>query len=156
MPDFLNGEVADHSWLTPDREEKIRAFSAFIQCPASIPCAVCRTPAVLNDVVVTSQFGAKSPFVAAAGSYPSFMSLDNATITTISFCILPSKDGDQETCMSFVTKFKVNKQVETFTDMAHEWMAARANLRDTHCKAEFERGCSVVGSYLKKYLSQDE
>jgi hypothetical protein len=32
----------------------------------------------------------------------------------------------------------------------------RADLSDPHCKAEFERGYNVAGSFLKKYLSQYE
>jgi hypothetical protein len=53
------------------------------------------------------------------------MSPDYASTITIPFCILPSKDEDQEICSSFADKLKVDKHVETFTDMDHGWMAAR-------------------------------
>ncbi|GKZ48719.1 hypothetical protein AbraIFM66951_000803 [Aspergillus brasiliensis] len=83
MPDFLNGEVADHSWLPPDAEEKMKALSIFIQGPPCIPRAA-----------VASQSGAENPFVAAGGAHPSFMYPDDGTTITIHFRIHPSKDED--------------------------------------------------------------
>ena len=50
MPDFLKGEVADHSWVPPDTEEKMKAFSAFIEGPASIEEASGAVAGVLEDV----------------------------------------------------------------------------------------------------------
>ncbi|OJJ66014.1 hypothetical protein ASPBRDRAFT_666603, partial [Aspergillus brasiliensis CBS 101740] len=115
MPDFLNGEVADHSWLPPDTEEKMKAFSIFIQGPPCIPRAVCGTLAVLNNATernrsrinrraalgfclgcgaVASQAGAENAFVAAGGAHPSFMYPDDGTTITILFRIHPSKDED--------------------------------------------------------------
>jgi hypothetical protein len=50
MPDFLKGEVADYSWVPPDTDEKMKAFSAFIDGPASISEAAGAISGVLEDV----------------------------------------------------------------------------------------------------------
>ncbi|RDK41543.1 hypothetical protein M752DRAFT_294389 [Aspergillus phoenicis ATCC 13157] len=175
----MKGEVADHSWVPPDTDEKMKAFSAFIEGPASIPDAAGVIPAILEDVmeksggkisrwaalgfcwgykeyrtqVVASESGPGTPFVAAAVAHPSFLTPEDASKITIPFCILPSMNEDQEVCMGFEANLKVEKHIETFADMPHGWMAARGDLADAHSRAEFEREYSVVGSSLKRYLS---
>ncbi|PSN59196.1 dienelactone hydrolase [Corynespora cassiicola Philippines] len=174
IPDLLKGEVADFSWVPPDTEEKMKSFNAFIQGPASIPSAVSAVPTIIRDIteridgkitkwgalgfcwgykIVAGQSGAGTPFVAAAGAHPSFISPEDATTITVPFCILPSKDEDHRACKEFESRLKVDKHIETFMDMPHGWMAARGDLDDVHCKVEFERGYNVVGTFLNMYLS---
>ncbi|OAL43518.1 hypothetical protein IQ07DRAFT_650100 [Pyrenochaeta sp. DS3sAY3a] len=105
MPDFLEGKFQDHLSVPPDTNEKMKAFSAFIQGPASFSATEGAIPAVTKDITEKS-------------------------------------DG----------KIEVDKYIEAFMDMPHGWMAARGNLKDAHCKAEFERAYNIVSSFLNKYL----
>lgn len=77
MPYFLKGEVADHSWVPPDTDEKMKAFSAFIEGPASILDAAGVIPAILEDVM--EKCGGKISRWAALGfcwGYKVYLCLD--------------------------------------------------------------------------------
>lgn len=75
--------------------------------------------------VVAGESGPGTPFVAAAGAHPSFLTPEDASKIKIPFCILPSMNEDQEACKGFEANLKVEKHIETFADMPHGWMAAR-------------------------------
>lgn len=43
-------------------------------------------------------------------------------------------------------------EVETYPDMFHGWMGARANLEDGKNAKEYERGYKQVADFLAKYM----
>ena len=71
---------------------------------------------------------------------------------TIPVVMLPSKDEDAEAVKAFEQNLQVKCRVETFGEMPHGWMAARADLKDEKVRGEYERGYGIVLEFFEENL----
>jgi dienelactone hydrolase len=75
------------------------------------------------------------------------LSVAEASSVSIPMVLLASGDEPAEDVAGFETALQaagVKNHVETFGDMIHGWMAARADLEDPNVVKEYERGYKIV------------
>jgi dienelactone hydrolase len=78
-------------------------------------------------------------------AHPAMLDPADAKDLRVPLALLASRDEDVEA----VQLFKGNPagleiRVETFGNMVHGWMAARADLEDEECLKEYQRGYKIV------------
>jgi dienelactone hydrolase len=74
----------------------------------------------------------------------SLLDPNDAKAITIPHIVLASKDEDAAIMAEYKTALEgragLDSYVDTYPNMHHGWMGARANLEDAENKKEFERG----------------
>jgi dienelactone hydrolase len=96
--------------------------------------------------------GKDSPFGVIAQVHPALVDPEDGKNFTIPVVMLPSKDEDAEAVKAFERNLEVKSRVETFGDMVHGWMAARADLKDEKVKKEYQRGYGIVLDFFEENL----
>jgi dienelactone hydrolase len=91
-------------------------------------------------------------FSAAAQCHPAFMDSCDASTVRIPMCVLASGDEDAADVSKYSQCLKKEKHIETFGDMVHGWMSARADLENERKKSEYERGYRTLLEFFGKYL----
>ncbi|KAA6413785.1 MAG: dienelactone hydrolase family [Lasallia pustulata] len=173
IPDFLEGQYADHAWFPPDTKEKGEKMGAFFQGPAAPPKTASRIPNVVKLIAEKTEgtiqtwgalgmcWGGKivslvsqqgTPFKVVAEVHPAMVDPNDAKGITVPICMLASKDEDPDAVKGFEKELKVKSHVETFPDQVHGWMAARADLEDEKVKKEYERGYKVLLEFYHQYM----
>ncbi|KAF6220729.1 hypothetical protein HO133_003162 [Letharia lupina] len=169
VPDFLRGQYASHTWFPPDTEEKQKAIGAYFGGHANFGTAKEKIPAVIKEIeqetkgtitkwaavglcwggkVATLAAGSDTPFVAAVSAHPALVDPKDGPSVTIPYCLLPSMHEDKDKVKAFADAINVEKYVETFDDMPHGWMAARADLNDPTAKEGYKRGYETALNFL--------
>ena len=94
-----------------------------------------------------------NPFKVAAVCHPAMVDPEDAKAIEIPFCMLASGDENADEVKQFENNLKSpDKYSEVFGDQVHGWMAARADLKDSKVKAEYERGYKTVVEWFGKYM----
>ena len=170
MPDFLQGEYADHSWFPTDTDEKKAKLGAFFGGAGAPPKTVARVPATLDALnaaaggsitqwgIVGYCWGGKivsltvaqdgTPFKAAAECHPGMVDPADAKAIKIPIALLASGDEPEDAVKQFGEALTGPQHVETFKDQVHGWMAARGDLADPHARQGYERGYKVLLDWL--------
>ncbi|CRG83121.1 putative AIM2 family protein C30D10,14 [Talaromyces islandicus] len=169
VPDYLEGVYADHSWTPPDRA----AFFVNNAAPpkvipkvqATIAEAKTKFPSVEKWAILGLCWGGKlaalvstegTDFVASGQVHPGLLDPNDAKSITIPHIVLASKDEDAAVMAEYKTALEgragLDSYVDTYSNMHHGWMGARANLEDAENKKEFERGYKEIGDFFAKYL----
>lgn len=91
-----------------------------------------------------------NPFSVAAVAHPAMIDAASVKNISVSFIMLASGEDPANTVEQFKNNLKVPNHVEIFSDQVHGWMAARANLSDTHVKDEYTRGYQTVLEFFSK------
>ncbi|KAL9122896.1 MAG: hypothetical protein Q9187_000547 [Circinaria calcarea] len=169
VPDFLNGQYADHTWFPTDTAEKGQALGAYFQGPAAPGPAAAKVPTLVKEIteksggkikkwasvgmcwggkIVSFTSGSDSPFSAVSEVHPAMIDAADAALVARPICILASGDESAEDVQKFGEALKVPSHVETFKDQVHGWMAARGDLQNPRNKAEYERGYQTLLEFL--------
>ncbi|KAI1759512.1 alpha/beta-hydrolase [Hypoxylon sp. FL1150] len=181
VPDFFAGARADPSWLPADTDEKKAAFAKFRAESADVPRNVAKLLEVRraagerwasagdNWGVFGLCWGGKvgvlacgkdnegpgRVFKAGGTAHPAALAGEDAEALTAAYICLASPGEPVEAVKQYAEILarpgKVGV-VETYKDMFHGWMGARANLGDEKNKSEYERGYSQVAEFFAKYL----
>ncbi|KZF20995.1 dienelactone hydrolase [Xylona heveae TC161] len=175
VPDFLKGEAAKNEWVPPNTDEKMQLLMKFVTEKASIPE---NTQALLDVAkeaketfptvnawgtvglcwggkVVALISGAGTPFVATGQVHPGRMEKADAEKITVPHIVLASKDEPAEAVAEYkevIEKNGTDGYVETYANMHHGWMGARANLEDEENKKEYLRAYTQLSDFFKKHL----
>lgn len=173
MPDFLDGQEADPSLFPPTDDDKKQRLTAFLQGPAEpgrtlekiapyMDALQKEYPRIERWGVVGYCWGGKivsklaagpdTRFKVAAECHPAMMAPEDAKDISIPIVILASRDEDKEAVRGFRENLKGESLVETFEEMSHGWMAARADLNDEKQRAEYERGYRMLLDFFYKHL----
>ncbi|KAF2664695.1 dienelactone hydrolase [Microthyrium microscopicum] len=174
VPDFFDGTPAQAAWFAPDASPTDQAkIGPFFQERAVPSLSLSRLPGILSEVTETK--GVKSwgalglcwggkvimlssgteeglGWKAAAQVHPSLLDPEDAKTIKIPFAMLPSGEEDQSEVEKFGANLTGEKVLETFHDMNHGWMGARANLQDQKSRREFERGYGIISEFFVQYL----
>lgn len=70
---------------------------------------------------------------------------------SVPFMLLAAGEDPAEDVKKFESQLKVPHHVETFADQVHGWMAARADLSDSHVRDEYARGYKTVLDFFEKH-----
>ncbi|RDW70866.1 dienelactone hydrolase family protein [Aspergillus mulundensis] len=176
IPDFFDGDGAKHEWVPPDTDEKMAALMGFVNTKASFAEAVKSVPGLVEAYkasfpsvqkwgayglcwggkVLALSSGAGTPFAGTAQVHPGRMDKADAQTLTIPHAILASKDEPAEEVEAYdrVIKEKgLGGFVETYAEMWHGWMGARADLQKEGSLKEYVRGYEQLAGFFEKYLS---
>ncbi|KAL1992836.1 hypothetical protein VTN49DRAFT_3592 [Thermomyces lanuginosus] len=175
IPDFFEGEPCDISVVPPKTDEQKQYLSNFLSTKAAPAKAVSRIPAIVEEANKLSPSGSfqwgilgycwgakvasltcgedsQKTFKAAAQVHPSFMDPEEAKKVGVPMALLPSKDEDPATIQAYADNLTVPKLVETYSDMVHGWMAARANLEDPEVRKQYQRGYQTLLGFFRAHL----
>lgn len=81
--------------------------------------------------------------------------VDEAEKIAVPFiCLFSPQDGDKDVLDAYGAALRKNPQnyVETYEDMHHGWMGARANFKDEKNVHEFERGYAKLAEFYAEHL----
>lgn len=164
MPDFFDGNPAKTDWYPPDTSEKGKALSDWFQTAAP-PKHLPKVPGLLDAAEKTNSnikswgiigycWGGKmtsliagkegSRFQAAVQTSPAMVDPGDAANVKIPMMMLASKEEPAEDVKKYDEALKVTKHVETFGDQVHGFMSARADLKNSKVKQEYERGYKLA------------
>lgn len=181
MPDFFEGVYAQHSWLPPDTDEKKEALAKFRSEQAVIPrnvdklievrkVASERWPSVGDHWGVfglcwggkvgvlacgKDNKGPERVFRVSGTAHPGGLAAEDAEALTVPHILLASPGEPADVvaqCKEILTKPGKIGVVETYEDMFHGWMGARAKLEDEKNNSEYKRGYNQVAEFYAKYL----
>jgi dienelactone hydrolase len=96
--------------------------------------------------------GPDSPWKVAVRTSPAKIDPSNAEKCTIPFATLASKGEDAEEVKAFHAALRTLNAMHIFEDQVHGWMSARADLKDDHVKAEYERGYQITLDFFAEHL----
>jgi hypothetical protein len=102
--------------------------------------------------IVSLSSGKDSLFKVAGAAHPAMVDPEDASMVSIPFLMLPSKDEDKEAVAGFEKNLKVTKEVHTFDDQIHGWMAARGDLSDEKVKKAYEKGYQLVLNFFHEQM----
>ncbi|KAI0180982.1 alpha/beta-hydrolase [Hypoxylon sp. FL1284] len=181
VPDFFEGTGAQPSWLPPDTDEKKAAFGKFRAERADVPQNVdtlLRVRRAAGDRwpstgdrwgvfglcwggkvgVLALGAGNEGPgraFRVGGTAHPAALAAEDAEALSVPYLCLASPGEPAEAVEQYtqiLAKPGKTGVVETYQDMFHGWMGARANLGDARNKSEYERGYNQVAEFYAKYL----
>ncbi|KAI1781534.1 alpha/beta-hydrolase [Hypoxylon cercidicola] len=181
VPDFFEGVYAQPSWLPIDTEEKKAAFGKFRAERADVPRNVEKLIEVRKAAgdrwpsagdrwgvfglcwggkvgVLACGKGNEGPgrvFKVGGTAHPAGLEAEDAEALTAPYICLASPGEPPEAVEKYkeiLAKPGKIGVVETYTDMFHGWMGARANLGDEKNKSEYERGYSQVAEFYAQHL----
>ncbi|KAL4917018.1 hypothetical protein BDW62DRAFT_184836 [Aspergillus aurantiobrunneus] len=176
IPDFFHGDGAKHEWVPPDTDGKTTALMNFVKAKASwvetarsIPDTVKAYSTVFPAVekwgayglcwggkVLALSSGEGTPFSGTAQVHPGRMDKADAQTLAIPHAILASKDepmGELEAYEEVIKAKGLGGFVETYGDMWHGWMGARADLEKEASLKEYTRGYGQLADFFEKYVS---
>ncbi|CAK7207362.1 hypothetical protein SEUCBS139899_010172 [Sporothrix eucalyptigena] len=181
VPDFFEGDGAKPEWLPANTPEKQKALGDFFGSKADFAkntevlltvrkALAERYPAVDDHVgvfglcwggkigVLASAAGNEGPgrrFNVSGTAHPGRLDSKDAEVLTAPHILLASKDEDAAVVAEYKTILaqpgKVG-EVETYADMFHGWMGARANLANADNVKEFARGYEQAAKFYTAHL----
>lgn len=172
MPDFWEGNPADIAWYPPDTEEKQGKLGKWFE-GAAPPKHLPKVPGLVEAAekensnlkswgmigycwggkmvsLIAGKEGAR--FKAGVQTSPAMVDPADASNVKIPMMMLASKDEPADDVKKYEENLKVDKHIETFGDQLHGFMSARADLKDSKVKAEYERGYKLSVEWFNKYL----
>ncbi|ORY67347.1 dienelactone hydrolase [Pseudomassariella vexata] len=172
MPDWFKGEACPIEWFPPDNEDKQKKLGSFFekhtppsvakQVPDYFKAVAAKYPEITTWGIMGFCWGGKivslvtssddNPFKAAVECHPAMVDPSEAEKIKVPLLMLASKDEPVEDVKKFEQNLTGPKQVETFDDQIHGWMAARSNLEDSRVKEEYSRGYETVLKFFAKYV----
>lgn len=172
MPDFFDGEPMNLSDWPADTDEKKSRLNAFFGNQANPEKAQKRLPQCLKAAeehnpniktwgalgycwggkMVSLASGAETPFKAAAQTSPAMVDPKDAEKISIPMCMLASKDESADDVARYESSLKGVRHVETYPTQLHGFMSARADLKDTEMRKEYERGYKTVLTFFHENL----
>lgn len=91
-------------------------------------------------------------FKASVQTSPAMIDAGDAANVKIPMMLLASRDGTTKEVKAYDDSLKVPKHVEIFDGQVHGFMSARADLKDSQVKAEYERGYKLSLEFFHKHL----
>jgi len=174
VPDFLEGDYAKGEWFgnpTPENEKlkgelfgramafepKIKLVTKFVE-DVKTKWTVEKWSALglcWGGKVVALTSGDGTAFQVSAQVHPGRLDVQDIKKIQISHMILASKDEDAAEvakCKEVLEGEDGSGIVETYPEMNHGWMGARANLSNSAEASEYTRGYNQIASYFSKHL----
>ncbi|KAL4907569.1 hypothetical protein BDW74DRAFT_149450 [Aspergillus multicolor] len=175
IPDFFDGDGAKNEWVPPDTDEKMSALIEFVNTKASFPEAAKRLPGLVGSYkaafpavqkwgayglcwggkVLALSSGPGTPFAGTVQVHPGRMDKADAQTLAIPHAVLASKDEPAEEVEAYdrIIKEKgLGGFVETYAEMWHGWMGARADLQKEESLKEYVRGYEQLAGFFEEYL----
>ncbi|KAJ9137283.1 Dienelactone hydrolase family protein [Pleurostoma richardsiae] len=181
VPDFTEGEYCQAAWFPPDTEEKQAKLKDFMAGPANFERNVdkvlevrreigARWPGVEEHVAVgglcwggkvavlacgEGNEGKGRRFTASWTAHPGRLEAKDAEALTVPHICLASPGEPADVVAQYkeiLSRPGKTGHVETYGDMFHGWMGAKAKLNDEKNAKEFERGYRQVAEFLAKYI----
>ncbi|KAF2465174.1 alpha/beta-hydrolase [Lindgomyces ingoldianus] len=177
VPDFFHGEPLGLDVFPIDNDNKRERAKVFISTTADFtknkPVALQVQTAAAEKFPSIKSWGAfglcwggkmtailsgpESTFKAAGTAHPGYVRLDSSDAAQISIpyiCLFSKEDGTPEQVQAYEKTLKNSNAnvVETFANMHHGWMGARARLEDPENVTEYCRGYSLVGDFFDMHL----
>ncbi|KAF3402051.1 hypothetical protein F1880_009945 [Penicillium rolfsii] len=177
IPDFFDGEPLKHEYIPADTDEKKQIITEFMANKADIPRnlgvvikAVEEHRARFSSVQKWGAFGLcwggkvtvlasgpNTPFAASGQVHPGRLDPADAQALSIPHIVLASKDEPADAVAGYADFFAKNEEkkgyVETYRNMWHGWMGARADLEQEESRAEYARGYNQLADFFEKHLS---
>ncbi|KAL4802651.1 hypothetical protein BDV18DRAFT_163616 [Aspergillus unguis] len=176
IPDFFDGDGLDPKCVPPDTDEKMKTLMGFVQTKApfektaeGIPDLVQAYKGAFPAVekwaayglcwggkVLALSSGEGTPWNVTAQVHPGRMDSADAQTLTIPHAVLASKDEPIEAIQAYDEIIKAKQLggfVETYRDMWHGWMGARADLEKEESLKEYTRGYAQLAEFFEKYLA---
>lgn len=91
-------------------------------------------------------------FKAGVQTSPAMVDPADAENVKIPMMMLASKEEPADDVKKYEDNLKVPHHVETFNDQLHGFMSARADLKDSKVKSEYERGYKLSVEWFNKHL----
>ncbi|KAH8591331.1 hypothetical protein B0O99DRAFT_272875 [Bisporella sp. PMI_857] len=174
VPDFFKGEPIKTEWFQPGPEnerlktafmEKVGKYDEFGAVLRSvIEDGKGRFPGVEGWAALGLCWGGKvtalnsgegTLFKVSAQVHPGRLAKEDAEKITIPHIVLASNGEPEDVVAQYKEILESegrNGVVETYKDMHHGWMGARANFEDENNLKEYERGYNQVASFFAKHL----
>ena len=105
-----------------------------------------------SKVVSLTVKTSSNPFAVASCVHPAMVDPEEAKDIKIPLILLASKDEPEDDVNKYVENLSGPKHSEIFKDQVHGWMAARADLKDSNVKNEYERGYKLLLEFYAKHL----
>ncbi|KAL4993756.1 Alpha/Beta hydrolase protein [Aspergillus recurvatus] len=176
IPDFFYGDGAKHEWVPPDTEEKTAALMEFVNTKASFAGAAQSLSGLVNTYkgafpsvqkwgayglcwggkVLALSSGEGTPFAGTVQVHPGRIDKADAQTLTIPHAVLASRDepvGEVEAYARIIENKGLGGFVETYSEMWHGWMGARADLEEEGSLKEYVRGYEQLAGFFEEYLS---
>ncbi|KAL6235624.1 hypothetical protein BDW75DRAFT_250709 [Aspergillus navahoensis] len=176
IPDFFRGDGAKYEWVPPDTEEKTAALMEFVNTKASFAGTAQSLPGLVDTYkrafpsvqkwgayglcwggkVLVLSSGEETPFAGTVQVHPGRMDKADAQTLTIPHGVLASRDepaGEVDAYERIIKDKGLGGFVETYGDMWHGWMGARADLEKEGSRKEYVRGYEQLAGFFEKYLS---
>ncbi|QIX00546.1 hypothetical protein AMS68_006063 [Peltaster fructicola] len=171
MPDFFDGEPADVAWYPPQTDEHKEKLGKFFETKAAPPKSIERAGKIIDEIqskknikewgvfglcwggkVANLLSGKDTRFKAGAAAHPAMVDPEDAKNITIPFGLLPSKDEPKEDVEKWEKAIKTPHFVEWYPTQVHGFMGARAELKDSSVKAEYEKGYKHLLNWFHEHL----
>ncbi|KAI1772381.1 alpha/beta-hydrolase [Hypoxylon cercidicola] len=173
LPDFFDGNPAKIEWYPPTDDEKKDKLAKWFENDAMWPKHLPKVRGLLEAAeknnpnikswgiigycwggkVASILAGHEEPlFKAAIQTSPARIDANDAANVKIPMMMLASKDETAEEVKAYDESLKVPKHVESFDSQLHGFMSARADLKDSQVKTEYERGYKLSLEFFHKYL----
>ncbi|CAB10809.1 Dienelactone hydrolase family protein [Schizosaccharomyces pombe] len=176
LPDFLEGKPLPVTALPPKTPEDQKLCNDFFSTRISPNLHWPKLAKVVEAVranhgpnVTIGTYGfcwgakvlvtypATIDFVGIASCHPSFPDSADAANVHCPVLFLCSKDEDAKIIKEWEEAFKTNpayakSSFETFSDMFHGWMAARADLSNPEQRKRFDEGYQKVSSFFQSLM----
>ncbi|KAE8442689.1 hypothetical protein EG329_002934 [Mollisiaceae sp. DMI_Dod_QoI] len=153
VPDFLHGEVAREEWFTskdPVHEEAKKKFFGILGLEENVG----KLRGFLEGIAVLAS-GPGTSLKVSGQVHPGRLEADDAKKIVIPHIVLAS-NGEDEKVVAEYKEILVGEGkphvVETYANMHHGWMGARAKLDDAENLKEYERGYNELAAFFDKYL----
>lgn len=165
MPDFWGSNPASMGWYPPVRDEQKTEFQNWFQDntpPAKhlplVPQIITSTENVFPEAKTWGVLGyclggkmvsvlggqEKTLFKVRLQTSPALIDVNDAKAVKIPMCLLVSKDENAELVSKYNDALQAPHHLETFSDQIHGFMSARADLKDSRVKEEYERGYTLA------------
>ncbi|XXG96609.1 hypothetical protein Hte_002897 [Hypoxylon texense] len=173
VPDFFEGNPAKIEWYPPTDDEKKAKLGKWFQDSALWPnhlpkvrglleAAEKNNPSIKSWGIIGYCWGGKMAsilagheeplFKAAVQTSPAMIDAGDAANVKIPMMLLASGDETGEEVKAYDDSLSVPKHVEIFDGQVHGFMSARADLKDSKVKAEYERGYKLSLEFFHKHL----
>lgn len=173
VPDLLQGDFADHSWIPPDTPEKLQRWQGwyaergnpltYLEPMASVVDTL-RDGGAKKIGLVGFCWGGKLATLAATEAsgisavvavHPGMVDPNDAKVVAVPFALYDSKDEDKEACDAFMKTleskpFAEKNDRKRYETMHHGWAAARGNLNDEQNLKEFQDVYGRIATFIDK------
>ncbi|KAI1190199.1 dienelactone hydrolase [Nemania serpens] len=172
MPDFFNGSPAKMEWYPPVNDEQKAALGEWFKdaqwsihrpkLPGLLQAAGKFNPKIKAWGIMGYCWGGKMAsivagdepglFKVAVQTSPAQIDAGDAAQAKIPMMILASEEESKESVREYEERLTVPHHVERFEDQLHGFMSARADLKDSKVKSEYERGYALALKFFREHL----